>query len=97
MFGVGFPEFAVIFLVVLLLFGPKSLPEMMRALGQAVKLFRKGIKDLKESIELDSPHTIASSKENSSKSLDTANDFNPESPKRNWRPKGTENNSEGGE
>ena len=97
MFGVGFPEFVAIFLVVLLLFGPKALPEIMRGLAQVVKLFRKELRDLKETMELDSPQKLTSSDENNFKPRwDISNDFNPESSRRDWRPKGTENFEKGG-
>ena len=97
MFGIGFSEFVAIFLVILLLFGPKSLPEIIRGLGRIVKLFRKEMRDLKEAMESDSPQKLTSSDENNFKPRwDTSNDFNPETPQRDWRPKSTENSKEGG-
>lgn len=35
----------------LLLFGGKKVPEMMRGLGQGVKEFKKGMKDVNETID----------------------------------------------
>lgn len=45
MFGIGIPELIVIALVILLLFGGKKIPELMRGLGKGVKSFRDGMKD----------------------------------------------------
>jgi sec-independent protein translocase protein TatA len=38
---IGWPELIIILFVVLLIFGPKRLPDMARALGQSVKELRK--------------------------------------------------------
>jgi sec-independent protein translocase protein TatA len=41
----------IILVVVLLVFGPRRLPEMAKGMGQAVREFRKGIRDMKDDIE----------------------------------------------
>lgn len=43
MFGIGFPELLVIFLVILLLFGAKKVPELARGLGNSIREFRSGM------------------------------------------------------
>ena len=43
MFGLGFQEILVIAFIVLLLFGGKKLPELMRGIGQGVKSFKDGM------------------------------------------------------
>ena len=51
MFGLGFQEILVIALIVLLLFGGKKIPELMKGLGKGVKSFKEGmneVTDLKE-------------------------------------------------
>jgi len=51
MFGLGGTEILVIALVVLLLFGGKKIPELMKGLGTGVKSFKdgmKGVTDLDE-------------------------------------------------
>ena len=46
MFGIGGPELLVVFLIVLLLFGAKRLPEIARSLGRATTEFKKARHDL---------------------------------------------------
>ena len=56
MFGLGFQEILVIALIVLLLFGGKKIPELMRGLGKGVKSFKEGmneVTDLKEEVGKD--------------------------------------------
>jgi len=48
---VGFPEMVVIFLVALVLFGPKKLPELGRTLGKAISEFRRAQGELKATFE----------------------------------------------
>ena len=49
--NIGFPELIVIFVVALLVFGPKRLPELGRSLGRGIAEFRRASTDLKSSIE----------------------------------------------
>lgn len=46
--NIGFPELIVILFIILLLFGAKRLPEVMRSLGKGVKEFKKGAKEGEE-------------------------------------------------
>ncbi|MBQ7571970.1 MAG: twin-arginine translocase TatA/TatE family subunit [Bacteroidaceae bacterium] len=41
--GIGMQEILVILLIVLLFYGGKKVPEMMRGLGQGVKAFKDGM------------------------------------------------------
>lgn len=41
----GLPELIIIFLAIVLLFGAKALPEIARGLAQAIKNFKKGLKE----------------------------------------------------
>ncbi|PSF36167.1 twin-arginine translocase TatA/TatE family subunit [Aphanothece hegewaldii CCALA 016] len=43
MFGLGWPEVAIIGLVGLLIFGPKKIPEMGKALGKTLRGFKEEI------------------------------------------------------
>jgi sec-independent protein translocase protein TatA len=48
---VGMPEMVVIFLVALVLFGPKKLPELGRTLGKAITQFRRAQSELKATFD----------------------------------------------
>ena len=48
--NLGAPEILLIALVVLLLFGGKKIPELMRGIGKGVRSFKEGINDVKEEI-----------------------------------------------
>lgn len=50
MFDVGGAEFIVIILAILLLFGPKSLPDFARQMGKGLRQFRKAQEDLTQQI-----------------------------------------------
>jgi sec-independent protein translocase protein TatA len=52
MFGsIGGPELIVIFVVALLIFGPRKLPELGRMLGKGLSEFRRAANDLRDSLE----------------------------------------------
>ena len=48
MFGLGLWEIIIIALIILLLFGAKRIPELMRGLGQGVKNFKDGMQGTQE-------------------------------------------------
>ena len=59
-FGLGWGEIVLIALVVLLLFGGKKIPELMKGMGKGVKAFKDGmhgvedeVKDIKKDVESD--------------------------------------------
>ena len=47
---IGAPEIIFIVLIVLLLFGGKKIPELMRGLGKGVKSFKQGMNEIEEEI-----------------------------------------------
>ncbi|MBR5892725.1 MAG: twin-arginine translocase TatA/TatE family subunit [Bacteroidaceae bacterium] len=49
--GIGWGEIVVIALVVLLFFGGKKIPEMMRGIGKGVKSFKDGMNGIEEKEE----------------------------------------------
>jgi sec-independent protein translocase protein TatA len=48
--NLGAGEITIIALVILLLFGGKKIPELMRGLGKGVKSFKDGMHDLENEI-----------------------------------------------
>ena len=48
--SLGGQEIIIIALVILLLFGGKKIPELMRGLGKGVSQFKKGMKDIEDEI-----------------------------------------------
>lgn len=53
--GLGFQEILLIALVILLFFGGKKIPEMMKGLGKGVKSFKEGMKEVENDIKTISP------------------------------------------
>ncbi|HEV8132157.1 MAG TPA: twin-arginine translocase TatA/TatE family subunit [Acidobacteriota bacterium] len=52
MFGsLGFSEIVVIFLIALIIFGPRKLPELGKSLGRGLSEFKKATNDLKRTWE----------------------------------------------
>lgn len=49
--GVGFQEVLLIALVVLLFFGGKKIPELMKGLGKGVKSFKDGMRDVENEVK----------------------------------------------
>lgn len=48
---IGIPELIFIFIMALLIFGPKKLPELGRNLGKALTEFRRASNDLRHAVE----------------------------------------------
>ncbi len=46
--SIGFTELLLIFLVIMLLFGAKKLPELARGLGQAMREFRRAAREVED-------------------------------------------------
>ncbi len=51
MFDLGMQELIVIFAVVLIVFGPKKLPELARSLGKGVAELKKALNGIKDQID----------------------------------------------
>lgn len=48
--NIGIGEIVIIALVILLLFGGKKIPELMKGLGKGVKSFKQGMSEVEEEI-----------------------------------------------
>jgi sec-independent protein translocase protein TatA len=52
MFGsIGMPELILIFVIALIIFGPRKLPKIGRAIGKGLSEFKRASNELKRSIE----------------------------------------------
>jgi len=51
MFGIGMPELMLIFVIALLIFGPKELPRIARTLGKAMGELRRASDELRDGIQ----------------------------------------------
>jgi sec-independent protein translocase protein TatA len=67
--GIGAQELILIFLVVLLLFGARKIPEIAQGLGKGMKEFRKAMKETQD--ELTRPETSEKKTEDETQKPDT--------------------------
>lgn len=52
MFGsIGMPELIIIFVIALIIFGPRKLPELGRSLGKSLGEFKRASNDLRNTLE----------------------------------------------
>ena len=64
MFDIGLQELIIIFLVALLVFGPKKLPELAKSLGKGLGELKRAFQDVKDQVETEFDET--------DKTIDTA-------------------------
>lgn len=51
LFNIGAGEIVIIALIVLLLFGGRKIPELMKGIGKGVRSFKEGMNDIEKEIE----------------------------------------------
>lgn len=51
--GIGWQEILLIVLVIVLLFGARRIPELMRSVGKGIRELKKGMKDVESDIKDD--------------------------------------------
>ena len=78
MFGsLGMPELIVIFVIALIVFGPRKLPELGRSLGRGIAEFKKATNDfqstLEQEIRADEEHSKAAATQAASHTDATSN------------------------
>lgn len=62
--NLGTGEIIIIALIVLLLFGGKKIPELMRGVGKGVKSFKDGMNDIEKQINAEPEETSAKQDDN---------------------------------
>jgi TatA/E family protein of Tat protein translocase len=77
--SIGVPEMIIIFVVALIVFGPKKLPELGKSLGKGLAEFRRASNELKATIEEEvrSIETEATSKPSDEAEPKTTHNLNP--------------------
>ena len=50
--SLGWGEIAIIALIILLLFGGRKIPELMRGIGKGVKSFKDGVNGIEEEVRI---------------------------------------------
>ncbi|MDR2917155.1 MAG: twin-arginine translocase TatA/TatE family subunit [Tannerella sp.] len=55
--NLGTPEIIILAIVILLLFGGKKIPELMKGLGKGIKNFKEGVKGIEDDIKAEDTTT----------------------------------------
>lgn len=70
--NLGAGEIVIIALVILLLFGGKKIPELMKGLGKGVKSFKDGMNEVEKQIEDTTSEASAKTNDSASKTSETS-------------------------
>jgi TatA/E family protein of Tat protein translocase len=75
---IGLPELVIIFIVALIIFGPRKLPELGRSLGKSIQEFKRASNELRstldEEIRLEDRRTAVAAATTAPPPPDVAND-----------------------
>ena len=87
MFDIGLQELIVIFLVALLVFGPKRLPELAKSFGKGLGDLKRAFQDVKDQVETEF-HETSETRDNVLKEpehmpSDEKTDNKPQTPDKN--------------
>lgn len=52
--NIGFQEILIILLIVLVLFGGRKIPELMKGLGKGVREYKNAVKNFEDELNIDS-------------------------------------------
>ena len=74
MFGIGPPELIVIFLIILILFGAKRLPELARSLGRSINEFKNASQSIKEDLEVNQDDSLSEKNSKDTKGLNNSDE-----------------------
>ncbi len=72
--NIGAGEILVIALVILLFFGGRKIPELMKGLGKGVKSFKDGMNEVEKELDVDSSKSGGASVQNTSESSSAKSD-----------------------
>lgn len=64
MFGIGTQEILLVVLVVLLFFGGKKIPELMKGLGKGVRSFKDGMNNIEKDVNVSEDISVDTEKRN---------------------------------
>jgi sec-independent protein translocase protein TatA len=65
--GLGMWEIILIVLVILLFFGAKRIPDLMKSFGKGVRSFKEGMNNIEKEIKTDTPADKTQEKEKENK------------------------------
>lgn len=78
--NIGPTEILILLGIILLIFGPKRLPQLARAMGQSIKDFKKGLNEVKQDIESASTEEPALPPADKAETVVASKDAKPKAP-----------------